>query len=200
MTPSRSCILRVSKLALAPLLGVLLVACETLGPQDTDQFIFLDESEPLFVEFSHSMNPTLEMNMPNVADSMKDQRRRDYMAVMQELLYLYQLPVEVHLLGEHDEAGYGPVLDIYAMRFEQDRTGDLVVTLHAKLHRFGELNTLGTYSERETPPIIFNERQLDEAFRDLIRKPLRKMMEDLLLHFETVADRELVEAPLRELE
>jgi len=187
------------KAAITPIVGLLLVSCETTS-QDTDQFIFLQESEPLFVEFSLSANPALEMNVPDIAERMRELRREDYMKVMQQLVYLYQLPVDVHLLGEREEPGYGPVLEINAIRFEQDRIGDLVATIHVKLHKYGELNTLGTYSERNVAPIAVNERQMEEAFQELIRSPLSKMLNDLMLHFETEEDREMVEAPLRELE
>ncbi|MBK1878988.1 hypothetical protein [Pelagicoccus mobilis] len=186
------------KFVTAPLLGLLLTSCE-MGMKDSEHFIFLNEEEPLYVRFTISMNPELEMSMPDVADNMKDLRRRDYMTVMQELVYLYRMPVDVHILGEHDSPGDGPVLEIYALRFEQDRAGDLVTNLRVKLHRFGELNTLGTYSERMTSPVTISERQLDLAFQELIRVPLREMMEDLMDHFKTAEESDMVEAPLGEL-
>lgn len=185
---------------LAPMLGLVLVACDTTGPQDSENFIFLNESEPLFVDFDISVNPALDLNMPEVADRMEESRHEDFMHVMQELLYQFRLPVDVHLLGQHERPGTGPVLDVYAVRFEQDSTGDLTVTLVVKLHKYGELNTLGVYKNRASPPIALNESQLDKAFRDTIRGPLQAMLGDLLLHFETEEDRKMVEAPLLGLE
>lgn len=170
-----------------------------MGPQDTDQYIFLDESETLFVKFNYSGNPVYEASMPELADNMEYNRREDFMLVMQELLYDYQLPIEVHLLGEREEPGDGPVLEIFALRFEQDQTGDLVATIRARLTRYWELNTLGTYSQREVPPASASRQRMDKAFRDVIRKPLREMMNDLLRHFPSPDEKERVNAPLNEL-
>jgi len=180
------------------LLGLLLTACATVPP-DTDQFIFLDESETLFVKFSHSANPIYQANAPDLADTMEKNRQDDFMRVMEELLYLYQLPIQVHVLERWDEPGDGPLLEIYAPRFEQDQTGDLVATISAKLSKYGELNTLGTYSQRDTPPIGGSRQRMDEAFRDVIRKPLREMFEDLQEHFPTPEEAENIQAPLNEL-
>ena len=68
-------------------------------------------------------------------------------------------------------------------RFEQDRSGDLVTTIKAKLSKYGELNTLGTYSQRTVSPAGSSRYQMDKAFLDVIRKPLQEMMSDLLGHF-----------------
>jgi len=170
-----------------------------MGPQDTDQFIFLDESETLFVKFTHSTNPIYEANAPDLADTMKRNRRDDFMYVMEELLHLYQLPIQVHVLAQYEKPGDGPLLEIFAPRFEQDRTGDLVATISAKLSKYGELNTLGTYSQRDTPPIGGSRQRMDEAFRDVIRKPLREMFDDLQQHFPTPEERENMQAPLNQL-
>lgn len=102
------------KYAVAPLLALLLAACVSMGPRDTEHYIFLNESETLFVEFKNSVDPTYEMSMPEVAENMRELRRQDFMQVMQELLKLYALPVEVHLLGEREKPGDGPVLEIFA--------------------------------------------------------------------------------------
>lgn len=184
---------------LAPLFALLLGACASMGPQDTDQFIFLDESETLFVKFNHSANPIYEANAPDLADTMRRNRRDDFMYVMEELLHLYQLPIQVHVLAQWEEPGDGPLLEIFAPRFEQDRTGDLVATLSVKLSKYGELNTLGSYSQRDTPPIGGSRQRMDEAFRDVIRKPLREMFDDLQQHFPTPEETESIQAPLNPL-
>lgn len=171
-----------------------------MGPQDTEQYIFLDESETLFVEFKNSADLTYELSMPDIAENMRDLRRQDFMRVMHELLHLYALPIEVHLLGEREEPGDGPVLEISALRFEQDRSGNLIATIQAKLSRYGELNTLGTYSQRDVAPFIASRQQMDKAFRDVIRKPLREMMDDLLRHFPSPDEKESVNEPLTELD
>ncbi len=184
----------------APLfLGLLLTACASIGPQDTEQFIFLDESETLFVTFSHSANPIYQASAPDIADTMEKNRYDDFMYVMEELLYLYQLPIQVHVLARWEEPGSGPLLEIYAPRFEQDQTGDLVATISAKLSKYGELNTLGTYSQRDTPPVGGSRQRMDDAFRDVIRKPLREMFDDLQHHFPTPEESESIQAPLNEL-
>ncbi len=184
--------------ALSLLAVYLLAACASVPP-DTDQFIFLDESETLFVKFTYSGNPIFEANAPDLADTMKRSRRDDFNYVMEELLYLYQLPIQVHVLSEYERPGSGPLLEIFAPRFEQDNTGDLIAIITAKLSKYGELNTLGTYSQRDTPPIGGNRQRMDEAFRDVIRKPLREMFDDLLQHFPTPEEVENLQAPLNEL-
>lgn len=188
--------LQSTKYAVAPFLGLLLAACASIDSQDTEQYIFLEEAETLFIEFKHSGNPLYEASMPELADNMEENRRQDFMQVMQELLYDHQLPIEAYVLGKREEPGDGPVLEIYALRFEQDRTGDLVATIQARLTKHGELNTLGTYSQRDTPPAGMNRHLMDEAFRDVIRKPLRIMMDDLFRHFPTPEEKKSLNAPL----
>ncbi len=179
--------------------GFLLAGCVSMGPQDTDQYIFLDESETLFVEFKHQANPIFQANMPEVADSMEESRREDFTVVMNELLYLYQLPIEVRILDKREDPEPGPLLEIHAVRFEQDNTGDLVAVITAKLSKYGELNTLGTYSQRDIPPPGGNRQLMDKAFRDAIRKPLREMLEDLQRHFPTPEEAKSIQEPLNEL-
>jgi len=70
-------------------------------------------------------------------------------------------------LGEREKPGDGPVLEIFAPRFEQDRFGDLVATIQAKLSRYGELNTLGTYSQREIDPNIEQTFKFDCEFPEI---------------------------------
>lgn len=179
--------------------GFLLAGCVSMGPQDTDQYIFLDESETLFVKFNHRANPIYQANMPDVADSMEKSRREDFTIVMTELLYAYQLPIDVVILEEREDPGPGPLLEIYALRFEQDNTGDLVAIINARLSKYGELNTVGTYSQRDIPPPGGNRQIMDKAFRDVLRKPLREMLDDLQQHFPTPEEMESVNAPLNQL-
>lgn len=191
--------LRYTQYSIALLLSLALAACATMGPQDTDQYIFLNESEVLFVKIRNSTNPELDVSMPDVAENMRKERRRDLVHVMQELIQLHALPIDVHLLEEREEPGNGPVLEVIALRFEQDRSGDLVATIQAKLSKYGELNTLGTYSQRTVAPAGSSRYQMDKAFRDVIRKPLQEMMSDLLEHFPSPEEKEHVNAPLNEL-
>lgn len=188
--------LQLTKHAVTPFLGLLLAACASIDSQDTEQYIFLEEAETLFIEFKHSGNPLYEASMPDLADNMEESRRNDFTQVMQELLHDYQLPLQTYILEEREEPGDGPILEIYALRFEQDRTGDLVATIRARLTKHGELNTLGTYSQRDTPPAGMNRQRMDKAFRDVIRKPLRIMMDDLYRHFPTPEEKKRVNAPL----
>ncbi len=174
--------------------ALFLAACASVNLQDSDQFIFLDESETLFIQFRHSANPMIQSSMPDLADNMEDNRRRDFMDVMQQLLYVYQLPINVHVLTERESPGDGPLLEIHAFRFEQDTSGDLVATLRARLSKYGELNTLGTYSQRDVPPVSMSRHQMDQAFQDVLRKPLREIMEDLLQHFPSPEEKEVINA------
>ena len=170
-----------------------------MGPQDTDQYIFLDKSETLFVQFEHRASPIYQVNMPDVANSMEKNRREDFRVVLTKLLYAYQLPIEIRILEERDDPGPGPLLEIHAFRFEQDNSGDLVAVISAKLSKYGQLNTLGTYNQRDTPPPGGNRQIMDKAFRDVIRKPLREMLDDLQQHFPTPEEMERVNEPLSPL-
>ncbi|MGK0238119.1 MAG: hypothetical protein ACI92G_001583 [Candidatus Pelagisphaera sp.] len=96
-------------IAVVPLLAFLLAACASMGPQDTDQYIFLNESETLFVKFTGSM--------PDLADNMARSRRDDSMQVMEELLY--QLPIQVHVLREREEPENGPLPTVKSSRIPQ---------------------------------------------------------------------------------
>jgi len=191
---------RLTILASLPLLGLLLASCQTTGSQDSDTFIFLDRSETLFVKFRHSASPEYQLNYPDIADNMERLRRRDFEFVMEELIQVAQLPIAVQILGRNEEPGNGPLLEIFAMRFEQEKSGHIVATLQAKLSKYGELNTLGTYHERQIPPPMITPDQIDRAFRDTLREPLRQAVNDLVTHFETPEEREMVEAPLEGLD
>lgn len=175
------------------LIALSFTACETT---DTAQYIFLDTSETLFVNFRHSVNPNFEISAPDIADSMRRSRREDFERVMQELLYEFNFPMQVHILRENEKPGDGPVLNVYAFRFEQDSSGDLVATIKARLSKYGELNTLGTYSHRDIPPPGMSRERMDKAFRDVLRKPLREMVNDLTQHFETPEETKMVNEPL----
>ena len=180
-------------------LDLLLAGCASMGPQDTDQYIFLDKTETLFVQFEHRASPIYQVNMPDVANSMEKNRREDFRVVLDNLLYAYQLPIEIRILEERENPGAGPLLEIHAFRFEQDNSGDLIAVISAKLSKYGQLNTLGTYNHRDTPPPGGNRQMMDKAFRDVIRKPLREMLDDLQQHFPTPEEMEIINERLRPL-
>ena len=188
----------LTNLLCIPLLGTLLISCQTTESLDSDTYIFLDRSETLFVKFRHSVGPEYLLNYPDIADNMERMRRLDFEIVMEELLQAAQLPMNVRILSRREEPGDGPLLNIFAIRFEQEKSSHLIATLEAKLSKYGELNTLGTYHERQVPPPMMSRDQLDRAFRDTLREPLRKIINDLVAHFETHEEREMVNAPLRE--
>ncbi len=188
----------LTNLLCIPLLGTLLISCQTTESLDSDTYIFLDRSETLFVKFRHSVGPEYLLNYPDIADNMERMRRLDFEIVMEELLQAAQLPMNVRILSRREEPGDGPLLNIFAIRFEQEKSSHLIATLEAKLSKYGELNTLGTYHERQVPPPMMSRDQLDRAFRDTLREPLRKIINDLVAHFETPEEREMVNAPLRE--
>jgi len=191
---------RLAILTSLPLLGLLLASCQTTGLQDSDTFIFIDRSETLFVQFRHSVSPEYQLNYPDIADSMERLRRRDFEVVMEELLQVAQLPAAVRILKRNEEPGDGPLFEIFAMRFEQEKSGHIVATLQAKLSKYGELNTLGTYHERQIPPPMISRDQIDRAFREVLREPLRNAVNELSAHFETPEEREMVDAPLQGLD
>ena len=188
----------LTNLLCIPLLGTLLISCQTTESLDSDTYIFLDRSETLFVKFRHSVGPEYQLNYPDIADNMERMRRLDFEIVMEELLQAAQLPMNVRILSRREEPGDGPLLNIFAIRFEQEKSSHLIATLEAKLSKYGELNTLGTYHERQVPPPMMSRDQLDRAFRDTLREPLRRIVNDLVAHFETPEEREMVNAPLRE--
>ncbi len=188
----------LTNLLCIPLLGTLLISCQTTESLDSDTYIFLDRSETLFVKFRHSVGPEYLLNYPDIADNMERMRRLDFEIVMEELLQAAQLPMNVRILSRREEPGDGPLLNIFAIRFEQEKSSHLIATLEAKLSKYGELNTLGTYHERQVPPPMMSRDQLDRAFRDTLREPLREIINDLVAHFETPEEREMVNAPLRE--
>tara|TARA_Y100000814_G_scaffold143605_2_gene104380 strand:+ start:2856 stop:3452 length:597 start_codon:yes stop_codon:yes gene_type:complete len=188
----------LTNLLCIPLLGTLLISCQTTESLDSDTYIFLDRSETLFVKFRHSVGPEYLLNYPDIADNMERMRRLDFEIVMEELLQAAQLPMNVRILSRREEPGDGPLLNIFAIRFEQEKSSHLIATLEAKLSKYGELNTLGTYHERQVPPPMMSRDQLDRAFRDTLREPLRKIINDLVAHFKTPEEREMVNAPLRE--
>ena len=188
----------LTNLLCIPLLGLLLASCQTTDSQDSDTFIFLDRSETLFLKFRHSVNPEYQLNYPDIADNMERMRRQDFEIVMEELIQATQLPMDVRILDNGEEPGDGPLLEIFAIRFEQEESSHLIATLEAKLSKYGELNNLGTYHERQIPPPILSRDQIERAFRDTLREPLRKIVNDLVAHFKTPDEREIVNAPFEE--
>ena len=188
----------LTNLLCIPLLGLLLASCQTTRSQDSDTFIFLDRSETLFLKFRHSVNPEYQLNYPDIADNMERMRRQDFEIVMGEFIQAAQLPMDVRILDKGEEPGDGPLLEIFAIRFEQEESSHLIATLEAKLSKYGELNTLGTYHERQIPPPLLSRDQIDRAFRDTLREPLRKIVNDLVAHFKTPEERKIVNAPFEE--
>ena len=150
------------------------------------------------MEFRHSVNPEYQLNYPDIADNMERMRRQDFEIVMEELIQVAQLPMNVRILSKREKPGDGPLLEIFAIRFEQEKSSHIVATLEAKLSKYGELNTLGTYHQRQIPPPMMSRDQMDRAFRDALREPLREVVNDLIAHFETPEEREMVDAPLEE--
>ena len=188
----------LTNLLCIPLLGLLLASCQTTDSQDSYTFIFLDRSETLFLKFRHSVNPEYQLNYPDIADNMERMRRQDFEIVMEELIQAAQLPMDVRILDNGEEPGDGPLLEIFAIRFEQEESSHLIATLEAKLSKYDELNNMGTYHERQIPPPLFSHDQTERAFRDTLREPLRKIVNDLVAHFKTPDEREIVNAPFEE--
>ena len=186
---------RTTYRVLSSLLALALAACVSV-PQDTEQFIFLDESEVLYVDFENSVDPRLMVDMPDIAENMRQLRRKDFEFAMNELIALYNLPIEIRILKDLESPGDGPLLRISASRFGQDTSGDLVVTMRVRLTQYGELNTVGNFNERKVFPLTINDEQLDRAYRELIREPLREVMDDLSERFLTPEERKNINAPL----
>jgi len=174
-------------------MGLFLAACASIDSKDTDQYIFFDEWDTLFIDLKYSPSLLYDLEMPDLTVDRGENQRQDILYAIEELLIEYQLPIETYILDEGEEPIIGPILEISALRYEQDSSGDFIATIKARLRKRGELNTLGTYTQRETPPAGGGRQRLDEAYRDVIRKALRKMMIDLLRHFPTPEEKEILE-------
>lgn len=175
-------------------MGLFLSACASIDSKDTGQYIFLDKWDLLFIDFKYSGSFVYDSNMPEMVDVRDEHRRRDFLQVIEELLFEYKLPLKTYILEEGEEPIYGPVLEISALRLEQDNTGDYVATIQARLRKRGELNTLGTYTQRESPPVGGGSHYAEEAYRDVMRKPLQKMMNDLMRHFPSPEEKKILDA------
>jgi len=185
--------LLLSKRVIALLVGLFLAACASIDSKDTSQYIFLDKWDLLFIDFKYTGGFIYDADMPDVVDYGDESRRQDFLQVIEELLFEYQLPLKTYILDEDEEPQFGPVLEITATRLEQENTGDYVATINAKLRKRGELNTLGTYTQRETIPVGGSSHHLDKAYRDVMRKPLQKMMNDLIRHFPSPEEKEILD-------
>ncbi|MDQ8185383.1 hypothetical protein [Pelagicoccus sp. SDUM812002] len=175
----------------------LIAGCETFQEKpDSDTFIFLEPGETLYVRMTIASDLMLEQRFPDIADSTKDRRFRQYLNSMGSLVQLYRLPVNVHLLGEREQPGDGPLLDIFATRWEQDRMGEITAVIRARLERYGEVNTLGSFRSRETPNMMSNYERTEEVFVKTMEDTLSEMMRELNNHFETPAEEAFVEEPL----
>ncbi len=164
---------------------LFLSACSSfLEAPDSENYIFLEPEETLYVRFSVASDLRIEQAMPEVADSMKKKRIRDYEAVMRELLQVYRFPMDVYLLDEFESPGDGPVLDLHAMRWWVDDYGELRLFLKSRLERYGELNTLGTFSVQETITPMMGNTRVDELFQATMRKGLTQMFTVLMDHFQ----------------
>lgn len=163
-----------------------LVGCSTLRDGiESENYLFLNPEETLYVTFRHSMNPAFEMNFPSAADSMKERLQRQYFAAMRKLLHGYRFPMDVHLLERDEESGQGPVLELHAIRWEQDIFGEIELVLDARLERFGEMNKLGVFRDREPPLAFASGDRLDAVYGETMDGALSQMFSELMKHFET---------------
>lgn len=196
------CIVKTPTRNFARLLAVVfalffLSACNTFqDAPDSDTFIFLKPEETLYVRFTFSPDLRMELTYPDIADSIEEKRYEQYYSLMRGLLSIYRLPMDVYLLEQDEAPGNGPLLDLHAFRWEQDRYGEIVAVLGAKLERYGELNTLGTFKETEVPSALSSLERVDSVYAQVMETVLSQMLIELNSHFETKSDREFREAPL----
>lgn len=177
---------------------LFLAACDTFqDAPDSENYIFLDREETLYVSFNMNRNLELELKYPQIAEDTEDRRKRQYFESMRNLLHLYRFPMDVHLLEEHEKPGDGPVLDLFAIRWEQDKLGEINVTLKAKLERYGDLNTLGIFKKREHPSVMSSYDRTEQVYATLMEEALSEMFMQLREHFETEEEAAFVEEGLR---
>ncbi len=174
-----------------------LAGCETLREApDSDTFIFLDSEETLYVRLVISSDLAFEHAYPDIANSTKDRRYEQFFASMRTLLQVYRFPMDVRLLEELEPAGDGPLLDLHAIRWEQDRMGDINTVLRARLERYGKVNTLGVFRERETPAIMSSFERTEQVFAQTMESALSQMFLELNRHFETAEEEAYLEEGL----
>lgn len=171
-----------------------LSACNTFQEaQDSETFIFLQPEETLYVKFLISPDLLMEQQYPSVVEETVRRRYEQYFTSMRSLLQVYRFPMDVVLLEEHDSAGDGPLLDLFATRWELDRFGEINVVLRAKLERYGDLNTLGVFSKREIPSALSSFERTEQAFARTMEAALSEMFAELNNHFETAEEEAFVE-------
>lgn len=193
MTRSRrvSC----SFLSLAILLA--LSGCASLREApDTDTYIFLEPEETLYVRFSLTPDLRLETRYPSMADALEERRYEQFFSAMRALSHVYRFPMEMHLLEKFEKPGDGPLLDIHAIRWEQEYPGEISVVVRARLERYGALNTLGVFKERGMAPALSTFERTEEAFARAMEDALSQMFLELDNHFETPDEEAYVEEPL----
>ncbi|MDQ8180622.1 hypothetical protein [Pelagicoccus sp. SDUM812005] len=193
MSPLKNVLPRI--LSLATLL--FLAGCETFQETpDSDTFIFLDPEETLYVRMIIAPDLMMEQAYPELSETVKERRYEQYLTSMRSLLQIYRFPMDVYLLEELESPGEGPLLELFAVRWEQDRMGEIKVTLKAKLERYGELNTLGTFTSHEMPSVMSNYERSEQVFVRTMEDALTQMFNELNKHFETPAEEAFVQEPL----
>lgn len=179
----------VTPLKRAFLLGLALVGlvgCSTLEDGiESESYLFLKPEETLYVTFTHRMDPYYEMNFPSAADNMKDRLEEQYFAAMRRLLHAYRFPIDVHLLERDEEPGQGPVLELHAIRWDRDSFGEIELVLDARIERFGVMNKLGVFRDRELPLALSNAERLEAVYGKTMDDALTQMFAELMKHFET---------------
>ncbi len=177
---------------------LFLVACNTFqDAPDSENYIFLDPEETLYVTFGMNRNLEFEMKYPHIAEEMEERRTKQYFETMRSLLHVYRFPMDVHLLEEHEKPGDGPVLELFAIRWEQNKMGEIEVTLKAKLERYGDLNTLGVFKKRDFPSVMSSYDRTEQVYATLMEGALSEMFTELNEHFETAEEAAYVEEGLR---
>lgn len=166
-----------------------LAGCNTFRePPDSETYIFLDKEETLFVEFIFNPDLDLELRFPRMTEGVLDRRREQFYSVMRTLLQVHRFPMDVHLLEENEKPGEGPLLELYATRWEQDPYGEVVVALRAKLERYGDLNTLGFFKEQDFPVLGTSYERIEELYERLMSEALSRVFIELDSHFETLEE------------
>ncbi|WP_309026835.1 hypothetical protein [Pelagicoccus enzymogenes] len=184
----------VNRYLLLPVLALGLAGCDTLQEvPDSDTYIFLDPEATLYVRFTLAPDLALENRFPDLADTIEERRYEQFYASMRSLAQLYRFPMDMHLLEKFETPGDGPVLDLFAIRWEQDQMGEINAVLRARLEKYGHLNTLGTFKQREMPSVMSNYERTEQVYARTMEDALSQMFVELNNHFETAAEEAYVE-------